>query len=256
MTQESRRKEIISMLQDSVSLETNRLAELFEVSPVTIRRDFDYLEKQGLITTTYGGALVNRTLPELEHDEHYDAKRLLAEKRSIARAAAELIRPGMTVLIDAGTTTKELAIELLAKKDVTVLTNSILAINILAQGSGNVSVISLPGTFRKSSMCFFGTTTVDFLNFVHVDISFMATTALSIESGATMHDPDEALVKRKMADVAKKVVLLADHTKLGESSTYTAFDISEIDVLITGSDPSEQLTQMRKAGVQVLAVDY
>ena len=132
MTQETRRKEIIHMLQDNISLETNKLAALFDVSPVTIRRDFEYLEKMGLVTSIYGGAMVNRTLPDIEIEEDSPRQRIL-EKRQIAKAAAALINPGDTVLLDAGSTVKELAIELLEKPNITVLTNSILAINVLAQ---------------------------------------------------------------------------------------------------------------------------
>ena len=255
MTQDARRKEIIRLLQDNVNLETNKLACDFGVSAVTIRRDFDFLERQGLITTTYGGAIVNKTLPDIVDTEgSADEHKRIAEKRAIARKAAELIKPGDTVLLDAGSTVKELAIELLAKKDITVLTNSILVINVLSQGKG-ISVISLPGTFKRSSMCFFGTTTVDFLNFVHVDYAFIGCSAISYEHGCTIHDPDEALVKRQMSRVAERSVVLADHWKLGTSSTYTALPLNEMDMLITGNTESKQLSLIQESGVEVITVD-
>ncbi len=92
MTQETRRKEIIHMLQSCVSLETNKLASMFAVSPVTIRRDFEYFEKMGLGTTIYGGAMVNRTLPDLEEDI---SRHRIQEKRMIAKAAADLVQRGI-----------------------------------------------------------------------------------------------------------------------------------------------------------------
>lgn len=257
MTQEMRRKEIIHILQCSVSLETNQLAAMFGVSPVTIRRDFEYFEKMGLVTTIYGGAMVNRTLPDLDSQED-EPQQKIHEKRLIARAAAELIQPGNTVLLDSGSTTKELAIEILAKPNVTVLTNSILAINVLAQGDNNVSLISLPGMFKKTSMCFIGAMTLEYLSFAHVDYAFLGVSALSYENGGTIPDPDEAYVKRKMGQAAVKTVVLADHRKIGTSSMFTAVTVPDIDILITGKGNAEQKKQLdllRKAGVTVTEVD-
>ena len=249
-----RRKEILHMLQSNVSLESNKLATMFGVSTVTIRRDFDYFEKLGLVTSIYGGVMVNRTLPELELNEDVPYQRI-REKRLIAKAAAELIQPGNTILLDAGSTTKELAIELLSKKNVTVLTNSILAINVLAQGDNNINLICLPGKFKKTSMCFFGAMTIDYLEFVHVDYAFMGVSGLSYVNGGTIPDPDEAHIKRKMCHAASCTVVLADHWKIGTSSMFTAFKIEDIDILVTGKCESDQISLIRDAGVRVIDVD-
>lgn len=254
MTQETRRKEIIHMLQNSVSLETNRLAALFGVSPVTIRRDFEFLEKMGLITTIYGGAMVNRTLPDIEMEEDIPRQRI-QEKRLIARAAAELIKPGDTVLLDAGSTIKELAIELLSKSHITVLTNSILAINVLAQGDTDISLITVPGYFKKTTMCFLGAMTLDYLDSVHADYAFIGVSGLSCEHGGTIPDPEEAYIKRKMSTAARHTVVLADHWKLGTSSLFTALPLGDIDTLITGKGENEQTQLIKDAGVQVIEVD-
>jgi DeoR family fructose operon transcriptional repressor len=253
MTQEERRKEIIHMLQSSVSLETNTLAERFEVSPVTIRRDFDHFERIGLVTAIYGGAIVNHTLPDLEVDL---SRYRIQEKRLIAKAAAELIKPGDTILLDAGSTVKELAIELLAKSDITVLTNSILAINVLAQGSNNISLITLPGLFKKTTMCFLGAMTTDFLNFVHADYAFIGVTTLSHKHGGTVPDPDEAYIKRKMSQVANCTVVLAGNWKIGASPLFTALSVKDIDIVITGKKDSDQIASMREDGVRIIEVDY
>ena len=241
------------MLHSSVSLETNMLAAKFAVSPVTIRRDFEHFEKMGLVTTIYGGAIVNRTLPDIETDSsHYR----IQEKRLIAKAAAELVKPGDTILLDAGSTVKELAIELLAKTDLTVLTNSILAINVLAQGSNNVSLITLPGYFKKTTMCFLGAMTTDFLDIIHVDYAFIGVTTLSHKHGGTVPDPDEAFIKRKMSQVASSTVVLADHWKIGAPPMFTALSIKDIDVVITGKNENDQISLMREDGVRIIEVDF
>lgn len=254
MTQELRRKEIIHMLQNSVSLETNRLAALFGVSPVTIRRDFEFLEKMGLITTIYGGAMVNRTLPDIEMDED-EPRRRIKERRMISKVAANLIKPGDTILLDAGSTVKELAIELLAKSNVTVLTNSILAINVLAQGNNDVTLCTIPGYFKKATMSFVGAAALEYLDFVHVDYSFLGITGLSCKYGGMVPDPEEACIKRKMASIAKCAVVLADHWKLGESSMFTAVPMKDIDILITGKGGEEEKQSIRSSGVKIIEVD-
>ncbi|MEN6593620.1 MAG: DeoR/GlpR family DNA-binding transcription regulator [Clostridiaceae bacterium] len=252
MTQEERRKEIIHMLHSDVSLETNKLASMFSVSAVTIRRDFEYFEKLGLVTTTYGGAMVNRTLPDLEEDI---SRQRIHEKRMIAKAAADLVKPGDKILLDSGSTIKELAIELLSKPDVTVLTNSILAINVLAQSSNNGLLITMPGYFKKTSMCFLGAMTVEFMDFAHVDYAFIGVSGLSHENGGTIPDPDEAYTKRKMSRVAGCTVVLADHWKIGTSSMFTALSTKDIDILITGKSDSDQIPLIREDGVRVIEVD-
>jgi DeoR/GlpR family transcriptional regulator of sugar metabolism len=254
MTMNERRKEIIRLLQNNVTLETNKLVEMFGVSPITIRRDFEFLEKKGLVTTIYGGAMVNRTLQDQTPTENL-SEDIVEEKRLIAKTAAGLIRPGQTVLLDAGSTVKELAIELLNKNDITVITNSILVINVLAQATNDVRVISLPGEFRKFSMCFFGAMTMDFLNLIQVDHAFLGVSGFSCERGGTIPDPDEAYVKKKMSQIARNTVVLADRKKIGTDSVYTAVALSDVDMLITGrNDSSKHLADISASGVKVIDV--
>lgn len=252
MTQDERRKEIVHLFQENVSLETNRLAEKFGVSMVTIRRDFEHFEKLGIVTPIYGGAIVNRTLPDIELEKD-DSRSRLREKRLIAKAAADLIRPGDTVLLDAGSSVKELAIELLAKRDLTILTNSILVINVLAQSDNNVC-FTLPGYFKKKTMCFLGAMTLSYLESVHVNFAFIGISGLTCADGGMIPDAEEAHIKRKMSQAARCTVVLADHLKLGESSMFTALPTSDIDILITGKSQSEEIPKIRESGVQVIEV--
>lgn len=243
------------MLKSNVSLETNKLAEIFGVSPVTIRRDFEYYENQGLLTTIYGGAMVNHTLPDKEEDGSSIIEQA-NEKKMIAKAAAEMVHCGDTILLDAGSTVKELAIELLGKSGITILTHSILAINVLAQGDKNISLTSMPGEFKKSSMCFYNAATMDFLENVHVDYAFLGCTAVSLARGCTIPEFEETYVKRKMAQCATKTVLLADHHKIGKESLFTVVPLSMIDLVITGKGGGPQLQKFRDAGTNVVEVEY
>lgn len=247
-----RRKQIVRLLQTDVCVETNKLSEKFGVSPVTIRRDFDFLEEKGLITTVYGGAMINRTLQEQFFTEDESRKRI-DEKRQIAKIAAGFIREGQTVLLDAGSTVKEIAIELLTKTNVMVFTNSILVVNVLAQTGNDIEVISLPGRFKKKSMCYLGATTTDFLDQVHVDIAFIGISGFTYERGGTTEDFEETYVKKKMAQIADNTIVVAGHWKIGVNSMFTAVTLPEVDTLITGHDgPSEQFSKISEAGVKVI----
>jgi len=188
------RKEIIRLLQTQVSLETNKLASAFGISPVTVRRDFEYFEKQGFLTCTYGGAIVNHSLPKFT-EKDLTPNVIIQEKRLIAKKAAELVHSGDTIILDAGSTVKELAIELLEKTDI--------------------------------------------LETVHVDYAFLGMTNVSYDNGYTIRDPEEVYIKRMMHKAAKKTVVLADHSKLGSSSLFTALSLSDVDLLITGSGNKE-----------------
>lgn len=254
VSKDSRRKEIIHMLQSDVSLETNRLAALFGVSPVTIRRDFDFLEKKGLVTTIYGGAMVNRTLPDLELTED-EAGQRICERRLIAKEAAKLIKSGDALILDAGGTVKELAIELLETPDALIFTNSILAVNVLAQSDRDMRFITLPGYFKKSTMSFIGVMTLDYLDSIHVEYAFIGVSAFSLQYGGMVPDPEEAIIKRKMSKSAKRTVVLADHWKIGDSSLFTAVSLEDIDILITGKGVREEVKGLRARGIRVIEVD-
>jgi DeoR/GlpR family transcriptional regulator of sugar metabolism len=136
-----------------------------------------------------------------------------------------------------------------------VLTNSILAINVLAQGDKDISLIVLPGYFRKTTMCFLGAATLDYLNSVHVDYAFLGVTGLSYEHGGTIPDPEEAYIKKKMSQAANCTVVLADHFKIGTSSLFTALSIKDVDILITGKAENQQLQLIRESGVKIIEVD-
>lgn len=254
MTQEERRKEIIRLLQTQVSLETNKLASAFGISPVTVRRDFEYFEKQGFLTCTYGGAIVNHSLPKFT-EKDLTPNGIIQEKRLIAKKAAELVHSGDTIILDAGSTVKELAIELLEKTDITVFTNSILSLNVLAQKDKSISLFTIPGQFRKNSMAFMGAMSASFLETVHVDYAFLGMTNVSYDNGYTIRDPEEVYIKRMMHKAAKKTVVLADHSKLGSSSLFTALSLSDVDLLITGSGNKEATDKLAQYCKEIEVVD-
>lgn len=249
----NRRKEILKLLEVEISADTNKLAKMFNVSAMTIRRDFEYMSKKGLITTIHGGAMIN-TLPTLSNATQNQSEGTL-DKRKIAKAAAAMIKPGDTLLLDAGTTVKELALELLGKEGITVLTNSILVMNVLAQADSKIRLIMLPGQFRKSSMAFFGAITNDFLNTLHVDYAFIGVMGVESKKGATVLDAEEGHTKSKFIEIADKSIILADHTKIGKSTLYTIDTNKSVTMLITGTNvDSNEIECLQKKGIEVYLV--
>lgn len=208
MVKSERRREIMKYLEANVTVETYTLARLFDVSQMTIRRDFEELEKRGLITSIHGGAIIN-TLPTLV-SKRQQLIETGEEKRIIAKKAASLINDGDTIILDAGSSIKELAIAVTSKKELTVLTNSILVMNVLAQTGSDIKMIVLPGHFRKSSMAFFGAMTNNFLSHFRVDKAFIGVMGISANDGVTIIDMEEGCTKAKMIEVSNQSIVLAD----------------------------------------------
>lgn len=115
-----------------------------------------------------------------------------------------MINDGDTIILDAGSSIKELAIAVTSKKELTVLTNSILVMNVLAQTGSDIKMIVLPGHFRKSSMAFFGAMTNNFLSHFRVDKAFIGVMGISANDGATIIDMEEGCTKAKMIEVSNQ----------------------------------------------------
>ncbi|CCQ95334.1 putative aga operon transcriptional repressor [[Clostridium] ultunense Esp] len=248
---EDRRKKIMELLQIEVTVETNKLSKLLNVTPMTIRRDFEYLEKKGLITTIYGGAIIN-TLPTLKEQNNMTDTSL--EKRNIAKECAKFIKEGSTVLLDAGSSVKELAMEIIDIPNITVLTNSILVMNVLAKVDTKIRLIMIPGQFRKSSMSFFGSITNNFLNSIHVDYSFIGAMGVS-ERGASVLDMEEGQTKSKMIEISDNPIILADHTKIGVNSLFFIDVKGKRYTLVTNSNADKAVLKgIKKNGNHVITV--
>ncbi len=245
-----RRKEIIEYLETHITAETNHLANMFGVTQMTIRRDFDELEKRGLITTIHGGAMIN-ALPTLGSKKH-NLVETGEEKRRVAKLASALINDGDTIILDAGSSIKDLASQLDEKKELTILTNSILVMNVLARSDNQFRLIFLPGRFKKSSMACFGSTTNKFLEDFRVDKAFIGAMGYTANDGATITDVEESYTKAKMIEIADQSILLADYTKIGEKYLSKVEKNKKIDILVTDSQSDkEELALIEEMGVKI-----
>lgn len=225
-----RQELILRRLSNDVAVRISTLADEFGVTTETVRRDLDELSGRGLLARTYGGAAVRSVAGE--PSVQLRAREFVEERQRIAAVAAEEVRPGDVLMVDAGSTTGHFAHALLRQPiALTVITNSLFVARTLG-AAGSVSVILCPGDFRLSEEGVFGPETLAFLDRFHADIAVIGAGGVSPEE-ITDADAQGAAVKRKMMNRSGRKLLLADHGKFGQTQFATVCAARDIDVLIT-----------------------
>ena len=220
---------------------------------MTIRRDLEHLEGQGMLSRSHGGASATRRV-RLEFALDERAERFGAQKTAIGRAAASLIAQGDHVLVDTGTTSLALARELRGWEGVSVVTTSLAVVSALLSSPG-IECMLLGGIVRENSPDLYGPLLEDNLSRIHPDWAFIGCDGLSIESGLTTSDPRVAHANRLMVRNAGRVALLVDCSKAGRDSFISFADLTDIDVLITDEGmPAEILEAARAVGVETITV--
>ncbi len=232
-------------------VEVHALATELEVTPETIRRDLSALERSRLVRRTHGGAIpVERITfePDLADRE----TRNVEQKHRIARAALAQLPEEGAVLIDAGTTTAQLARVIPDDSVLTVVTNGLTVAMILAERP-NITLHQVGGRVRGRTLAAVDDWAVRALHDVIVDVAFIGTNGASLAGGLTTPDRDEAAVKRAMIASARRRVLLADHSKF-ETDHFARFGwLAELDIVITDDQLDDELaTEVAGAGPQVV----
>jgi DeoR family fructose operon transcriptional repressor len=209
------------------------LADELEVASETIRRDLEVLDRSGVLRRVHGGAVPTDRLQLVETgvDERLAAR--AAQKNRIARAAlAQLPTGSGSIVLDAGTTTGRLAELLPANGELSVVTNAVTAAASLASRTRS-PVHLLGGRIRGVTQATVGADALDTLRRTRVDVAFLGTNGLTAEHGLSTPDPDEAAMKRAMVRAARRVVVLADSSKLGQEHLVAFATLEDVDVLIT-----------------------
>lgn len=229
-----RRQKIREYLEDQGIAQSATLGELLGVSEATVRRDLEWLEREGVVERTHGGAMLSQRLPT----EPAYARSALAhpeEKRHIGRAAAELVEPGDTIFLNSGTTTTQLVRALRERPalgGLTVVTNSLSA--ALEAREGGWEAILLGGSFRPISNSVVGRFAVETLRHIYAAKAFLGVDGISLKFGCTTPISGEAEVARQMIEHTRDaVVIVADHSKWGVVSNFPVASLDEIDVLVT-----------------------
>lgn len=216
------------------------LAQTFDVTTETVRRDLAVLDRAGVLRRVHGGAVPTRALHLVEPSVDEREATRAGHKRAVARAAAEFFpQSGSTVLFDAGTTTARLAALLPADRDLMTVTNSVPVAARLA-GLGSVSLQLLGGRVRGLTQACVGEQVLDTLASLRVDIAFIGANGITVRHGLSTPDPDEAAVKRAMVACANFVVVVADSSKVGREEFVSFAGLDALDVLVTDSEISEK----------------
>ncbi len=226
-----RRAEILSIIMRDKSVRVNELSEKFEVTEETIRRDLDKLDKEGRVKKTYGGAVLEDLVSE---DPSFNDRLTfnMKEKQRIAKFADELIDDGETIFIDMSTTALELVKQVSATKKFTVITNSLNALVDLSQRK-NITLITIGGTFKESTLSMEGPMTTKFIDHYYVDKTFFSVKAISKERGIMDSKEHLADIKRHMVKNAKEVILLVDSSKFNHYALMNIVGLEDVDVLVT-----------------------
>lgn len=255
MTNE-RRAAILDVVRQGGSARVGDLVRQFGVSAVTIRNDLAELEKENQLVRDHGGATPlgsGRTITSLlAVDERAGLQ--TDQKHRIARAAATLVQPGETLLIDAGTTAVEILHFLTTVPSLTVITNAV-NVALAAANLTDAEVIFLGGTFNRESSSNLGPMAERALGEFLVDRLFLGSQAADLEHGLTDTTLEIAQIKRAMIRSAREVVLLADSSKWNTTGSIKVAPLTAAHHLITDSGmPKAAQTKLRKLGVRLTVV--
>lgn len=238
-----RRLQISELVRQHGSVQVAALAQQFDVSMQTVRKDLRYLSERGVMTRAYGGGIDSSAVGGAPTEPFYEAKRTAQqdEKRRIGMRAAALVRPGDTIAIDSGTTAIQLA-EALPDIDITVVTNDFGVLTTLSP-KPNIRIVMLGGELRRKNMAFYGGLTVEALDALHVDKLFLGVDGFDLERGITTHYEPEAMLNRKMVEVTRMVIAITDSSKFGKVCLHRIIPISGLQALITDQNAPEEVIQ-------------
>jgi DeoR/GlpR family transcriptional regulator of sugar metabolism len=251
--QVERQEKIVKILEEKPRVTVEELAKLLDVTAMTIRRDLKYLESVQVISRTFGGAVLKSKLTlELSHKE----KELqnIKEKEKIGIAAAEWVEDGQTVILDAGTTTMEVAKHLLKRQNLTIVTNDVLIAAYLVVSS-NFAIYCTGDRVQNITGACMGSRAIQFLKQIYADIAFVGTSSVDVELGVSGPTFEKAELKKEIVLSAEKAILVADSSKFNKKSINKICSLQELALIICdqGLDP-QIVKKLQKAKVNLQLV--
>ena len=245
-----RQQELLQLTRERGQITVHELSSHFQVSLDTVRRDLDGLAKQGLLTRTHGGAVASRE-PVRGNPTLIEAMDMRSsEKRRIARAAHCLIKDGETLIVSGGSTTKAFA-EALDCCDLTIVTNS-LSLPAALPVDCFRDVYLIGGRYDRETQVTIGPVLVSGMD-ITVDCAVVGVDGVTAKEGLTIAVLEEALMTSAMIAAARRTVVLADHSKVGNGSFVHVCALESIHALVTDEEPTGDLAQaLKKARVEVI----
>ena len=247
-----RRQRIIDILSREFTARSSSLSERFSVSEMTIRRDFELLEQQGLVERTHGGAVFKQVRIAGRFQYQRSLKENLAEKKQIARRAAAMVEPHDVIYLGEGTTAALVVRYIGPSTPCTVFTNN-LGVTAEAEGS-SAEIVFLGGTYNPLTHALAGPLTMEIIRQVNATKVFLGADALNINAGMTTPNFEIAVIDRSMIKHTRgQVIVLANHTKFGLVAQMAIVPLKQIDMLITDRKlPAEFQSSLEAFKVEVV----
>lgn len=230
MNTTQRRYEIYEKLKKDKTVQVNELANQYCVSLMTIRRDLDILENQGLATKSYGGATLNESIsaePAFEIKEGMSQ----SDKKDIAIFASTLIQDGDSIYLDCGTTCLELFKRIHHKK-ITIFTNFWKILQYVDRNT-KAKIIMAPGTYNPITQAALSESTIQFFQNYYIDKAFISVLGIDLDYGVSIPSMSDALVKKAILDSSNKKICLVDHTKFNKKYMSKIANVDDFDMVIT-----------------------
>jgi DeoR family fructose operon transcriptional repressor len=253
MLAEQRRLRIATYVrqQESGVVTVAELSQMLGVSDMTIRRDLAYLESQAVLRRVHGGAIAYQQ-EDVEKPFSYRSTQANPQKKVIGWLAAQIVSDHERIILDAGTTTLQVANNLTCKSHITVITNNIPVAKELSQ-CPNITIVLLGGIVKHIEMCTFGDMVKKSLSLLSADKYFLSVTSFTIRMGAMETDMAETEVKQAMLRSAAETILVADSSKFDVTSLIQVAPLKDINKLITDDGlPVEAIQAIEAQGVEVI----
>ena len=246
-----RRREILSRIEADGKVLVSELAKDFSVTEETIRRDLERLDKEGLVSKTYGGA-VSKQNAALDLPYKIRIGVNVEEKQRISDKAASLIHDGERIMLDASSTAIYIVKKLKSKKNLTVITNSVEILLELAD-KPDWTVLSTGGVLKEGALSLTGSSAEKMISAYHVDTAICSCKGVDAEFGITDSNEKDSLIKQAMFAAADRRILAADTGKLDRKAFVKVCDLEDIDVLVTDTAPDEKWTERcRSLGIETV----
>ena len=254
MIPDQRRELILRQLRQHGVLSVHQLTEMFGCSHMTVRRDISVLEQEGRAYSVPGGV---RIASQVSAEPSHQLKSMVerAQKQGIARSAAELLHAGMTVYLDAGTTTLSIVPYLVALENITVITNDFPIVEALVEAT-HVNVIHVGGILDHPNRSSVGPLAAATLLQLSTDVAFISTSSWDLQRGLTTPSPLKVEVKRAAMQSASRTALVTTSSKYGTFGTYKIAPLERFDLIITDTSlPDAAAVRLRDANVELVLAE-
>lgn len=251
---QKRHQLLLELFNRQGSLQVSDVSQMLGMSELTIRRDFDILEKKGYIVRFHGGAKLVSSLAETTPVFENKGTMNQIQKQQIARIAAQFIQDKDTVFLNAGTTTLEI-IKAVKDRNITIITNNALACSAI--GDSGATLISTGGEYNNRNKSYTGALATNLINKVFATVCILGVNGITAADGITTSAYLETMINEELLKRCKgKKIVAADGSKIGRTFCFTSADITNIDILITDSTAdAEELDKMCEKGVQIIVAD-